>query len=219
MAVHRDVSAHALQFRHVHEAVFKNCFHNAARTVSDRIKRHKLRLHVGGKSRMRHRADIHGLGSLTDPCADPVAAGFYRSARFSQFADHGFKRCRRRVRHENVAARRERRTKKRPRFDAVGHHAVLGAVQFRNPLDLDHGAAGAADFGAHGVKHRRQVHDFGFTRRVFNDGGAFGQNSGHQNIFRTGHGHHVGDDPRTLKPRGLCRHIPVINRDICAKRL
>ena len=42
-------------------------------------------------------------------------------------------------------------------------------------------------------------YDFRFAGRVFNDGGAFSQNRRHQNIFRAGDGHHVGNDAGGFK--------------------
>ena len=53
IAFHFNIRPHALQFLHMHKAIFKYGFNNGAGALGDCIQGHKLRLHVGGKRRVR----------------------------------------------------------------------------------------------------------------------------------------------------------------------
>ena len=86
--------------------------------------------------------------------------------------------------YEHVAAGHGRANHKGARFDAVGNDRMRRAVQLLDTFDADDVRAGAADIGPHAVQIRRQVDDFRLFRRVFQDGLAFSQRSGHENVFR-----------------------------------
>ena len=59
--------------------------------------------------------------------------------------------------------------------------------------------------------------------RVFQHGDALGQRGGHQQVFGTGHGHHVGSDVRPAQARAangeIGNHVAVLNDDLGPHRL
>ena len=79
-------------------------------------------------------------------------------------------------------------------FDAVGVDAVARAVEFGDTLDADGAGAGAFDLCAHGGEQGGEVGDFGFAGAVFEDGFAFGEDGGHEQVFGAGDGDLVEDD-------------------------
>ncbi len=73
-------------------------------------------------------------------------------------------------------------------FDAVGNDGVLGAVELFDAGDFDDGCASAFDFGAHFDEEVGDVFDFGLARGVADDGLAFGEDGGHEDVFGAGDG-------------------------------
>ena len=84
-------------------------------------------------------------------------------------------------------------------FDAVGVDAVAGAVEFGDALDADGAGAGAFDLCSHGDEEGGEVGDFGLAGAVFEDGFAFGEGGGHEEIFGAGDGDLVEDDVRAFE--------------------
>ena len=123
-----DVRAHAVEFGHVHEAVFKNGFHHFARTFGHGVHCHKLRLHVGGKTGVHDGADVHGFGALLHIDGNPVVARFDNRACFNQLVEYGFHRFGCGVTQHDFTARHRYGTEESTGFDAVGHNAVFAAV-------------------------------------------------------------------------------------------
>ena len=73
------------------------------------------------------------------------------------------------------------------RFDAVGNHGVLRAVQFFYPLDDDPSGARAFDLGAHGVEEIRKVDNFGFRGGSLDNSGPLGKSGGHHDVVGSKH--------------------------------
>ena len=86
--------------------------------------------------------------------------------------------------YEHVAAGHGRADHKGARFNSVGNNRMRRASQLLDAFDADDIRAGAADIGPHAVQIGRQVNDFRLFCRVFQDGLAFGQRSGHEDVFR-----------------------------------
>ena len=86
-------------------------------------------------------------------------------------------------------------------------------------------AAGAValDLGAHLNEHFRQIGNFGFLRRIFQHGFAFGQRRRHQKIFRAGDGDHVGGDAGAAQAgatrRQFGHHVAMLDRNLRAHGL
>lgn len=157
-------------------------------------------------------ADIHGLGSF------PLIAARIQSLPVSPLYPL-LSSCRSRL-QALQAPRASPRTS--PRVLSAAQRNVpfrcgrpprgaLGAVQFFSPFDLDHGAAGATWILAPMALSI-------VTRSTISGSRTFCERwclrpraAAIKTFFRTGHGHHVGDDPRTLKP--LPRPLPSHTRD------
>ena len=71
---------------------------------------------------------------------------------------------------------------------------MFRAVQFADAFYSDGGCAGAFDLCAHLVEQIGQIGDFGFAGAVLQDGFAFGERRGHQQVFGAGDGDLVEDD-------------------------
>ena len=138
---------------------------------------------------------------------------------FAQLAQHRVQRVGLGVGGAHAAAGHGGGNQEGAGLDAVRHHRILGAVQRVDAVDGDDVAAGAFDFGAHGDQAARQVDHFGFARGVFQHGGAFGQRSGHHQVFGAGDGHHVHHDARALQALALGVDVAVLDADLGAHRL
>ena len=84
-------------------------------------------------------------------------------------------------------------------LDAVGVDAVARAVEFGDALDADGGGAGAFDLCAHGDEEGGEVGDLGLAGAVLEDGFAFGEGGGHEEVFGAGDGDLVEDDVRAFE--------------------
>ncbi len=105
-------------------------------------------------------------------------------------------------------------------FNAVGDDFVFGlAWSFFNALDVDETGAGAGDFSRPFLMQQvGEVDDFGFARGVFDDGLAFGKNSGHQNVFCARDCDAVKHDAGTFESvRRGGFHVAMLLRDLRAE--
>ncbi len=84
-------------------------------------------------------------------------------------------------------------------LDAVGIDAVARAVELVHALHGDGGGACAFNLRAHGDEQGGEVGDFGLAGAVFEDGLAFGEDGGHQQVFGAGDGDLFEDDARALE--------------------
>src|SRR5574340_919953 len=76
----------------------------------------------------------------------PVFSGFDVSARFAQLVEHRIEYVGTRAAQRDVTAGCRRSRQESAGLDAVGHHAVLGAVQAAYAFDGDHVGARAPDY-------------------------------------------------------------------------
>ena len=213
------VGAQAAQFLHVHEAVFENGFGDAGRALGNTVHRHELRLHVGGKRRVRGGAHVHRFQLAVGFDFDPVVAGADLGPGFAQLAHHRIQRVGLGVGGAHAAAGHGGRNQEGAGLDAVGHHRIVGAVQLVDAVDGDDVTAGALDAGAHGDQAAREINHLGFARGVFQHGGAVGQGSGHHQVLGAGHGDHVHHDARALQPLAAGVNVAVLDLDVGAHRL
>ena len=198
VALCADLRAHAVELGHVHEAVFKNGFHHPAAALGHRVHRHKLRLHIGGKARMRHGAHVHCPRALHHFDFNPVFAGLDFRPGFHQLVQHRLHGFRRGILQAHLPAGHGHGAKESAGFDAVRHHAMGAAVQLFHAFDGHRGRADAADFRAHFHQAFGQIHHFRLHRAVFQHGGAFGQRGRHQQVFRAAHSHHIHHHARAF---------------------
>ena len=63
------------------------------------------------------------------------------------------------------------------------------------------------------LSKRRQIGDFGLARAILQNGFAFGQRGGHQQVFGAGNGNLVEDDAGALEPLGAGFDVAVLLRD------
>ena len=103
------------------------------------------------------------------------------------------------VAQKHITTRCSDGTQKCSSFDAVGHYAVVTAIQFFHTLDANAAGAMSFDLGAHGNQHFGQVRNFRFLGGVFQNGFALCQGRSHQKVFGAGDRHHVGGDTRTMQ--------------------
>src|SRR5690606_34457367 len=110
------------------------------------------------------------------------------------------------------------RTQKRSGFDAVGHDAVLRAMQALYAVDDDAVGAVALDACAHLDEQLGEVDDLRLTCGILENGATIGQGRRHHEVLRARHGDHVGADGRTLETCGTCHDVTVFDVDLCAHR-
>ena len=199
VALGGDVGAHAVQLGHVHEAVFKNGFGDAAGPFGQGVQGHELRLHIGGEGRVGQGAHIHRFRAALHVQRNPVVAGFHHAAGFHQLVQHGFHAGGVGAAQHHMALGDGGGHQEGAGFDAVWHHCVFGAVQALDAFDHQAVAADAADLGAHFHQALGQVGDFRLARGVFQNGDALGQGGGHQQVFGAGDGDHVHHHARALE--------------------
>ena len=201
----------------MHEAVFKNRFRHRAGAFGHQIERHELRLHVGGKAGVFGGAKALRLQGAFAANAHAALLGQHLGPGLLQLVDHGPQVVGAGIAQKGLAPRGGHGAQKGARFNAVGHHLVLAAVQLLHPVDDDAAGAVASDFCAHADEHFRQIGDFGLHGGVFQHRAPFGQAGGHEEIFGAGHRHHVGADVRPaqalLPQRQAGQHVAVIDGD------
>src|SRR5699024_6511463 len=160
VALDLRLGAHALQLEDVHEAVFEHVFDDHAGAFGDGIECRELRLHVGRKTGVGRGVDVHRAGAAAVHVQlDPVLADADVGAGVVQLGGDRAQKIRARVAGTHLAARDRAGDQVGAGFDAVGQHAVRGAVQRVHAVDDDHAGAGALDARAHAVQAFGQVHD------------------------------------------------------------
>jgi hypothetical protein len=92
-------------------------------------------------------------------------------------------------------------------FDAIGVDAVAGSMEAGLALDLNGAGACAFDLCSHGDEEGGEVGDFGFAGTVFQDGFAFGEGGGHEDVFGAGDGDFVEDDVGSVE--AICAGFEV----------
>ena len=178
----------------MHEAVFKDGFDDGRGALGDGIQRHELRLHVGGESGERRGADADSAWAPALYKPDMVvAARDFRACRFEFFED-GFEQVGAGVARGDVAAGNGGRDEMGAGFDTVRQGSVARRFEGAYAFDGEGGGADAADFRSHGVQAVGEVADFGLAGGVAEDGGAFGECGGHEQVFGARDGHHVHEE-------------------------
>ena len=89
-----------------------------------------------------------------------------------------------RAAQRHLAIRRAGGDQKCCRFDAVGNHFMLCAVQFCHAGDRDGWAAGAGNVRAHRIQKKGEIHHLRFARRAFDDGDAVAERRRHHHVCR-----------------------------------
>ena len=196
-----DFGAQAHHLVDVHEAVFKNRFSDRTGAPGNSVKRHELRLHVCGESRVLGGAKRLRLQTACRLHPDEAIARRDDSTGFAQLVNHRVQMVSARMLEHHIAACRSHRTQKSTRLDAVGHHLVVATVQTFHALNADTATAVAFDLRAHFDEHLGQVTNFRLLRSVFQNGFTFGQRGGHQEIFSACDSHHVSGDVTTFETR------------------
>ena len=102
-------------------------------------------------------------------------------------------------------------------FDAVGNDAVLRAFQLGYAFHADGGRACAFDLRSHLVQQVGEVGDFGLAGAVLQDGFAFGEGRGHEQVFGAGDGDLVENNFRALEAGGAGFDVAVFLRDLRAE--
>src|SRR5580704_5230066 len=95
-------------------------------------------------------------------------------------------------------------------FDAVGVDAVTSTVQLAHALDVNRTGACTFDLCSHGSEEGGEIGDLGLAGAVFEDGFAFGQGGGHQEVFGAGDCDFVEDDVGALEAVGAGFEVAVL---------
>src|SRR5271168_1925739 len=117
-----------------------------------------------------------------------------------------------------VAAREGSGDQEGAGFDAIGDDAVLRALQFAHTFYADGGRASAFDFCSHFIEQVGEVGDFGLASGILQNGFAFGQSGGHEQVFGSGDGDFVKDDFGAAKASGRGFDVAVLLRDFCSEK-
>ena len=126
------------QFLHMHEAVLENRLGDARGAFGAGHQRHELRLKVGREAGEGRGGDIDRLDAVAVARnAQALRRGFDLRARFGQDVERGLEMFGPRALQQHVAAGHGGRHGVGAGLDAVGQHAMLGAVEPRDALDLD----------------------------------------------------------------------------------
>ena len=96
---------------------------------------------------------------------------------------------------------------------------MLRAFQLAHAFYADRGCACAFDASSHFVEKIGEVGDFGFAGAILEDGLAFRQSCGHQEIFGAGDGDLVEDDLCAFQAVGFGFDVTVLLRDLGAELL
>ena len=103
-------------------------------------------------------------------------------------------------------------------FDAVRQGGVACRFERAHAFDGECRRADAADFRAHRVQAVGEVGDFRLAGGGVEDGRAFGQHSGHQQVFGAGDGGHVHDEAGAAQ-FAACFDVAFVDVDVGTKRL
>src|SRR5690606_34499362 len=164
---------------------------DGANALGDAVHGHELRLHVGGKARVRLGHDVDRLrAAAAHVDSDAVALDGGLGAGFGQLLQHGGHGFGAGAGGGDVAAGHGGGDQEGAGLDAVWQHGVPAAGQALHAVHHDAAAAGAFDVGAQGDEAVGQVDDFRLTRGVVDHGGAGGQAGGHQRVLGGAHAHH-----------------------------
>ena len=208
-----DVRAHADEFLHMHEAVFEDVFGDGAGAFSLGGEGHVLGLHVGREAGVLFGGDVGGFELAAGADADVVFADVDADTTLFEFGDERAEVLRFSAVDVEVAAGDGAGHEEGSGFDAVGVDAVARSVEFADALDADGAGACAFDFGSHGDEERGEVGDFGLAGAVLEDGLAFGQGGGHEEVFGAGDGDLVEDDVCAFEAVGAGFEVAVVVDD------
>ena len=105
------------------------------------------------------------------------------------------------------------------RFDVVVADLVRRAVQRGHAVDVELVGADAGDLGAHGVEHIGQILHMRLTGGIADDGVAFADDGGHQDVFGAGDGRFVKEQVGALQATGHGEVVAVVQLDAGAQLL
>ncbi len=169
------------QFLDMHEAVLENRLGDARGAFGAGHQRHELRLKVGRESGEGRGGDIDRLDAVAVARnAQALRRGFDLRARFGQDVERRLEMFGPCALQQHVAAGHGGRHGVGAGLDAVGQHAMLGAAEPRDALDLDHRRAGALDLGAHFHQKIGQIANFRLARGVADQCRPLGERRRHQ---------------------------------------
>ncbi len=218
VALDIDVGAEPLEFLHVHHPVLEDRLGDDGGAVRPCGERHELRLHVGGKARMRRCAHVDCGQPAVTLDADDVAIDGDIGARLAQLFQHGFERVRPRAGDGDAAAGRSRGDEEGAGLDPVRHDRMGRPVQTRDAFDRDAVGTRALDFRTHRDQAAREVHDLGLAGGVLEHRRAVGERGGHQQVLGAGDRHHVEHDSGAAQSAARA-DIAVLEVDHRAHRL
>ncbi len=117
------------------------------------------------------------------------------------------------IRHYQIASADSARHQKRPRLDAVGIDAVLGAVQLADALHPDGRRARTLNICAHGDQKGSEVRDLRLAGAILHQRIAISKHCRHQQVFCAGHGNLVENNVRAMQPLGARFQVAVFLHD------
>jgi len=194
----------------MHKAIFKNILCHRAGTFGLGGEGHVLGLHIGGEARVLFRGHVGSLELAAGADADVVGTDVDLDTTLFELGDERTEVLRLAAVDVEIATGDGSCDEEGSSFDAVGVDAVTCAVKFGHALDADGGCAGAFDFGTHCDEQGGEVGDLGLPGAVFEDGLAFGQGGGHQEVFGAGDGDLVEDDVRAFEAVGSGFEVAVV---------
>ncbi len=184
----------------MHEAVFEDVFGDGGGAFGLGGEGHVLGLHVGGEAGVLFGGDVGCLMRLAAGAdADLVGADVELDAALLELGDEGAEVGGVAAVDVEVAAGDGSGDEEGAGLDAVGVDLVAGAVEFGDALHADGGGAGAFDLCAHGDEEGGEVGDLGLAGTVLEEGFAFGEGGGHEEVFGAGDGDLVEDDVRAFE--------------------
>ena len=189
-ALNRDVGAHALELRNVHEAVRVDALGDDGKAGGEGHEGAHLGLKVGREARVGKGDDIDALARTVADDADLLGDGVALAADAALFelVDEGAHVAGDDVLDSHVAAGDGARDEEGSGLDAVGQDAVRAAVEGFDTGDLEVVAADALDLGAHLDEHVAEILHFGLAGGAFDARDAGGEGGGHDDVGRAGDG-------------------------------
>ena len=178
-----DLCAHAFDFGKMHEPLGKDVFGNGADSFGGGEEGAKLGLHVGGESGIGLGAEFEREPAAISPHADGIGANIEVMPGGEESIGNGGEMGGVEAGDGDIVAGEGGCGEEGAGFDAVGDDGVFGAVELGDTFDDDAVGACAFDFCAHFDEEICEIDDLGFLGRTVDDGGAFGENGGHQDII------------------------------------
>ncbi len=202
------------------EAIFENGFGDGADTLRDGVERAELCLHIGGKRRVRGRAEIdRARPPAVHVDFDPVFTRRNLGPGLGQLDENGVQGFRRGIEHPDPASGHGRSDEVGTRLYAVGQNTVFAAAELFDALNVNRTAACTLNARAERSQEVREVDHLGLPGGIFEYGLAVREDGRHQQIFGAGHRYRIENDVPPFQPVRSRLDVAVLHDDVGAQCL